>query len=62
MLDILHRADVNIASMSVARPESAAAHSKALTFMALDDEIGDNAMKLLRSLDFLQHVSKIQLQ
>lgn len=73
MLEILHRADVNIASMNVARsikPTSSSASATgaaeevpmALCFMALDDDVSTNAMSALLSLNFLHDVAKIQLQ
>jgi len=78
VLEILQRANVNIASMNVARaalppPLSPLAPSSstdslaptggmALCFMALDDDVSTNAMNSLLSLSFLQNVNKIQLQ
>jgi len=58
VLDVLQRANVNIASMNVARGNG----TRALTFMALDDDVSTNAMSTLQSLSFLTDVAKIQLQ
>lgn len=57
-------ANVNIASMTVARaPKSEANREEfALTFISLDDDISTHAMKSLKSLDFLHNVAKIQLR
>jgi D-3-phosphoglycerate dehydrogenase / 2-oxoglutarate reductase len=70
VLEVLHLAGVNIASMTVARPNSPPgskastdpAQNMALTFMALDDDVGTNAMKKLKSLNFLDRVAKMQLR
>lgn len=64
VLEVLHMADVNIASMNVARPVKNPEDDKmlALCFMALDDDVGTNAMKKLRSMSFLHNVAKIQLR
>jgi hypothetical protein len=77
VLEILQRANVNIASMNVARAALPAPSSSsslatdspaptgggmALCFMALDDDVSTNAMNSLLSLSFLQNVNKIQLQ
>lgn len=64
VLDVLHTADVNIASMNVARPVKNPNSDQmlALAFLALDDDIGTNAMKKLKSMGFLHNVAKIQLR
>lgn len=64
VLEVLHMADVNIASMNVARPVKNPQDDKmlALCFMALDDDVGTNAMKKLKSMAFLHNVAKIQLR
>lgn len=58
VLEILHDANVNIASLNVAR----AADNKALCFMALDDELSTKAFNAIRGLSFLHDVNKIQLR
>jgi hypothetical protein len=60
-------ADVNIASMNVARPVKNVTREGedkmlALCFMALDDDLSTNALNSLQSLSFLHNVAKIQLQ
>jgi hypothetical protein len=60
-------ANVNIASLNVARPiKSITKHGEdkmlALCFMALDDDIPTNAMQTLDSLGFLHHVAKIDVR
>eukprot|EP01038_Epipyxis_sp_PR26KG_P013374 gene13374-17934_t len=66
VLDILHRENINIASMNVssARVGSNVSVDKALAlcFMSLDDDISSNALESLKSLSFLHNVSKIQLK
>jgi hypothetical protein len=76
VLAILQRADVNIASMNVARSGKkvttaaaagavdggAAEVSMALCFMALDDDVPTTALSSLQSLSFLHDVAKIQLK
>ncbi len=66
VLDILQMANVNIASMNVARSiRSGIEEGKnvlAQCFIALDDDISNDAMKKLRSLPFLHGVAKIQLR
>lgn len=64
VLEVLHMADVNIASMNVARPVKNPHDDKmwALCFMALDDDVDTNAMKKLKSMTFLHNVAKIQLR
>jgi D-3-phosphoglycerate dehydrogenase len=59
VLDVLHMANVNIASMTVAR---APTENYALTFISLDDDVSSHAMKSLKALEFLHHVAKIQLR
>lgn len=64
---MLQRAEVNIASMHVARPSSnpaavAAPTPLALCFMALDDDVPASALSSLRALPFLKDVAKIALQ
>jgi hypothetical protein len=49
-----------VANVNVARQKGP--KSPALCFMALDDDVPTNAMKALKSLSSLQHVSKIQLR
>ena len=60
VLEILSSADVNVASVNVARQKGQ--NAPALCFMALDDDVPTNAMKALKSLPSLQHVAKIQLR
>lgn len=69
VLAILQRADVNIASMNVARAAvgttsaaTSASVPMALCFMALDDDVPTTALASLKSLSFLHDVAKIQLQ
>lgn len=78
VLAILQRADVNIASMHVARPSTQQGLSQvtlsggqpssqqpvpmALCFMALDDDVPTTALSSLKTLSFLHDVAKIQLQ
>lgn len=64
VLSILHMANVNIASMNVARPVRNPSDDRllALCFMALDDDVSSKAMEQLRNLDFLHQVAKIQLR
>jgi D-3-phosphoglycerate dehydrogenase len=59
VLDILHMANVNIASMTVAR---AATENHALTFISLDDDVSSHAMKSLKAIEFLHDVAKIQVR
>jgi len=64
VLEILQRANVNIASMNVARSIAAApsATATALCFMALDNDVSSAALCALKNLSFLHNVAKIQLQ
>jgi D-3-phosphoglycerate dehydrogenase len=65
VLDVLHMANVNIASMNVARAMQSKEDSSkmlALCFMALDDDISTHAMKSLKSLPSLHNVCKIQVR
>jgi D-3-phosphoglycerate dehydrogenase len=64
VLDVLHGAKVNIASMNVARAIRKREDGKMLAwcFMALDDDVTTHAMKALKSLSSLHHVAKIQLR
>lgn len=66
VLDILSRANVNIASLNVARCPSGQQQQQqqplALCFMALDEDISTNALNSLKSLPFLHSVAKIQLR
>ena len=60
VLNILSDAAVNIASMNVARLKTSNG-TKALCFMALDDNIPTKSMKALKALATLESVAKIQL-
>ena len=63
VLEILGSADINVGNVNVARSKTAApGQSRALCFMALDDDVPTNAMNALRSLPSLHHVAKIQLR
>lgn len=70
VLDILHDANVNIASLNVARPKQTLTQGQtegrekklALCFMALDDDVSTKAFNAIRNLPFLQDVNKIQLR
>ena len=64
MLAILQKADVNIASMNVARslPAQSEEVPRALCFMALDNDVPAPVLASLQQLGFLQDVAKIQLQ
>ena len=60
VLSILSDAAVNIASMNVARLRTSNG-TKALCFMALDDNIPTKSMKALKALTRVDSVAKIQL-
>lgn len=63
VLEILHANNVNIASISVGRQDKDANELvPALCFISLDDDVGTNTMKALRSLPVLTDVVKIQLR
>lgn len=59
VLDILTRANVNLASMSTARASEL--NMNALSFISLDNDVPQSAMKSLKKLPGLQNVVKIQL-
>jgi D-3-phosphoglycerate dehydrogenase len=61
VLEILYSANVNVANVNVVR-QKASGDSPSICFMALDDDVPNNAMKALKSLSSLQHVAKIQLR
>ncbi len=62
VLEILHGANVNVASINVARPKVAEdVKTSALCFMSLDEDIPTNALNLLKKLPSLQKVAKIHL-
>lgn len=63
----MHMANVNIASLNVARPVKSVTKQGedkmlALCFMALDDDISTNAMQTLESLSFLHDVAKMEIR
>jgi ACT domain-containing protein len=60
VLQVLHGASVNVASLNVTRP-----HDKsglALTFMALDDDIPTNALSAIKKLSKVKSVHKVNLK
>ena len=61
VLNILSDAAVNIASVNVARLKTSK-ETKALCFMALDDNIPTKCMKALKALTNVESVAKIQLR
>jgi prephenate dehydratase len=67
VLEILHRENINIASLNVARAvksftKDGSDAMLALCFMALDDDLSTNALNSLKSLPFLHNVAKITLK
>jgi hypothetical protein len=66
VLAVLHNCNVNIAGLHVARAseteEVSLETSRALCFMALDDDVSATAMAALHALPFLHNVAKIQLR
>lgn len=61
VLNILHKANVNIACVNVARGSELQSDNLALCFMALDDNIDAKALDQIKSLSSLHQVSVINL-
>jgi len=63
VLTILHNANINVANVTVARsPLNTTNPSKALCFMALDDDVPTNSLNALKKLTALTGVAKISLK
>ena len=61
VLEVLHQAGVNVASVNIAASKVAVDPKECLCFMSLDDDVSSKSMRALHSLDGLKRVSKIQL-
>lgn len=66
VLEVLHAAQINIATLHVARSQATGTSStevkSALCFMSLDDDVPTNTLNLLKSLPSLSHVAKMKLR
>ena len=62
VLELLHSASINVASVNVARASKDPAERRALCFMDLDEQIPSNILKALKSSPALSQVANIVLR